>query len=473
MAAPSSPSDALLYESRPIAYTDPAAFSATAALFGCVGPAIETARVIEFGCASAGNLIPMALRYPRASFLGIDISAEEIAVGRARVAALGLGNIKLEAIDIAQFSAPKGAFDYVIAHGVLSWVPAHVRAAMFRICAESLADDGLAAISFNVLPGWRQQQIIRDICQRNAGEGTEAERAARARAALTQIAQGSGEAHPYGALVTQAARRAANQPLSYIASEFIAEVNDLFFFEEVQRMAAGAGMHYVCEADLSQSLPEFFLPPSSLAAMRDMLDANPTRTQSLLDEVSGRTFRRAILSKRAPRGLDVGALAGLHFSTQLLAPAEAPGMLFTRARRSVEVADANVKAALLAMARAYPATMAGAELARGAGAGFWETMLRHLAADHVRVRRAPLAVGRADAPAPKAFALAQLEARENQPWVTTITHNFSRLSEDAQKLLPLLDGARQRAGLAAVLDGSPQRVNEALLQLEREALLAP
>src|ERR1700680_55368 len=48
-------------------------------------------------------------------------------MGREAIAALGLKNVHLEPDDILKLGPGLGEFDYIIAHGVYSWVPAEVR----------------------------------------------------------------------------------------------------------------------------------------------------------------------------------------------------------------------------------------------------------------------------------------------------------------------------------------------------------
>ncbi len=55
-----------------------------------------------------------------------------------------------------------GTFDYIIAHGMFSWVTEAVREIIFRICSEYSKTTGLAYISFNVLPGWHIRRIVRE-----------------------------------------------------------------------------------------------------------------------------------------------------------------------------------------------------------------------------------------------------------------------------------------------------------------------
>src|ERR1700754_323283 len=64
--------DALPYPAMPITYTQPSHLAALAMLFGLSPANAEHARVLELGCASGGNIIPLASRFPNAHFVGID-----------------------------------------------------------------------------------------------------------------------------------------------------------------------------------------------------------------------------------------------------------------------------------------------------------------------------------------------------------------------------------------------------------------
>jgi len=144
--------DRLPYPSMPFAHTQPAHLAAVAALFGLSAADAGTARVLELGCAAGGNIIPLAARFPQASFVGIDLSPKQIESGRRRVAALGLSNIGLEQADLASLDMAGRHFDFVICNGVFSWVPVATQAAILRICERVLAPDGVATISYNVFP---------------------------------------------------------------------------------------------------------------------------------------------------------------------------------------------------------------------------------------------------------------------------------------------------------------------------------
>jgi ubiquinone/menaquinone biosynthesis C-methylase UbiE len=75
-------------------------------LFGLTPPEVETASVLELGCASGGNIIPLAVRFPRARFLGFDLTQRHVDEGQARIRALGLGNIEIRQGDVTTLDLP-------------------------------------------------------------------------------------------------------------------------------------------------------------------------------------------------------------------------------------------------------------------------------------------------------------------------------------------------------------------------------
>src|SRR5258707_4903218 len=108
---------------------------------------VTQCRVLEIGCGSGGNIIPLAYTLRGSSFLGIDLAKQPIAVARKKSRALALGNLELRACDLRDLSPSEGVFDYILAHGIYSWVPADVRDALLAACGALLAPQGIAFIS--------------------------------------------------------------------------------------------------------------------------------------------------------------------------------------------------------------------------------------------------------------------------------------------------------------------------------------
>ena len=53
--------------------------------------------------------------------------------------------------------------DYIIAHGIYSWVPGDVRDKLMAICHDNLSPNGIAYVSYNVFPGWHMLGALRNM----------------------------------------------------------------------------------------------------------------------------------------------------------------------------------------------------------------------------------------------------------------------------------------------------------------------
>jgi len=457
--------DSLPYPSMPMAYTQPAHLAALATLFGLQAPLADRARVLELGCAAGGNIIPLAARFPDAAFLGIDLSQRHVDDGRARIAQAGLTNVTLNQGDLTVLNLNGERFDYIICHGVFSWVPKPVQDAIFRLCRDNLTPHGMAAISYNVLPGWHSRMAIRDICLHYAGgEGTPRQRTARARAALEHIAEASDPSDPYGVLIRTEAKRLKSVPASYILGEFLAPANTAFHVRDFIHRAQDYQLGYLCEADLLAAVP-----PTLKPAIRDRLTsfATPDRTvaEQDIDYLTGRLFRRSILVRQPETGVrhvpGPERLGGLHAASPIrLDPdqtTENSAVFIDDRARPVTVGDATILRVFQWLSDAYPATVSLEDLTSAAGqdpamkARIERAVFTLVMSGRASISALPLRVGSASPPCPKVWAFARMEAASIQPWITSLNHAGVGATPILRTLLPYLDGTHDRAALRARL----------------------
>jgi methyltransferase-like protein/SAM-dependent methyltransferase len=459
----------LPYPSMPYAYTQPAHLAAIASLFGLEAPAADCARILELGCASGGNIIPLAARFPNSRFLGIDLAQRHIDEGRRRIAALNLENIELRQGDLTQIALAGEQFDYVICHGVFSWVPPAAQEAIFRLCNETLATNGVATISYNVLPGWHLRKIVRDIFLHHVGkEGPPRERVAGARQVLELIAQSVNKTEPYGQLLRIEAMRAARQPDSYILGEFLAAENTPCYFHEFVGRAGQYGLSYLCEGDLNASIPQI-QNANIRQRNRALAGTDPLALEQYVDFFTGRTFRRSVLVKAqqaasVQRTRSLERVRPLYFASKLSFDAsqsnETLSVYKDNRGRLIKAKGASVRHALARLAELYPATATLKQLTRQnapseAGADtearICKALFTMVVAGQATVSVLPLHTGRADAERPKAFSLARTEAAAGQPWVTTLQHTPMALQPAVGVLLAHLDGRKNRHELKTML----------------------
>ncbi len=192
-----TPYDDIPYESHPFAQSHPNRLFTIGTLFGLRPTPVQKCRVLELGCASGGNLIPMADYLPESQFVGVDNSARQIQDGLDTVKQLGLENVILKHASILDVDAAYGQFDYIICHGVFSWVPENVRLKILEICGTQLTPHGIAYVSYNTYPGWHMRGMIRDMMRYHAARfSAPKDRIQQARALLKFLAQSVGPANP-------------------------------------------------------------------------------------------------------------------------------------------------------------------------------------------------------------------------------------------------------------------------------------
>lgn len=508
--------EAVPYDSMPFAHTQPSHLAALATLFGLAPPPVPGARVLELGCASGGNIIPLAARFPEARFVGIDLSARHVALGRARIEAAALTNITLDRGDLAEPGLVIGTFDYIICHGVYSWAPPAAQQGILDIFGRNLTPAGLAYVSYNVLPGWRLRQVIRDIfCLRTDPASGPLERVALGRSLLDQLAAASREETPYGQLLRQEARQLAAMPDSYILGEFLSADNAPCSFGDFMARAAGAGLAYLCDTDLHTALPQLVSPDID-RLVKELAGSDPVMAGQTLDFVLGRQFRQSLLcradnSEPIRRDPEPRRIAALHFSSELrLVPGESRDdalVLRDRQKRTITTNDAVVARALDRLGAAWPETRALGELlddplvALGvprdqAADRITGSLLRVIVSKLASMSVTALKVGKAAAAKPMAWPIARHELNAGQAWTTSRRHMPLRLDALSAALVPELDGSKDRAELAshlltlveagrldaALIDAMPGSgrtararllVDRALQQLEQLALLEP
>ena len=468
--------DELPYDCLPLPQTHPARLAALALLFGLKPPAVETCRVLELGCGNGNNLIPMAYALPRAQFTGVDLSARQVGDGQDLIAAAGLTNIELRHKDIASIDAHCGTFDYIIAHGVYSWVPPQVRDHVMAICSANLAPNGVAYISYNTLPGWSSNGMIRDMMffqARGIEDSTERMRAGRQ---LLDFLAGAIPDTPYGALARQEIAFIQKQPDEYVAHDHMAEHNYPVYFHQFATHAARHRLKYLSEAEFSM-MGLGGLPTQTIAAMRK-LAPDIVAFEQLTDILRHRSFRQTLLvhdSAPIDRRLGAHSIAPLAIASQATVepwnPAtrsNAPVGFVARNGNRFNIGNALTHAALSHLIDRWPESLRfdelyeAARLARplapastaaqqgGARATLSAELLQLFAAGIVELRAWDPAPSAAISGRPMASELARLQARRGSE-ITTLLHQPLRIDAFERALVPFLDGNRDLAMLADVL----------------------
>lgn len=175
--------DELIYYSNSFSQCDIDYLYCLAKMHGLGVSLPQNATVLEIGCGCGGNILSQALNTPNAKFVGIDLSSKQIEIAKDAAKRMEISNIEFKAIDMCEFADFINGgglseflnlknsdikFDFIIMHGVYSWIPPFVRAKFLEIVRDFLAPQGICFVSYNCYPGWKYLEIQRDFMRFSA-----------------------------------------------------------------------------------------------------------------------------------------------------------------------------------------------------------------------------------------------------------------------------------------------------------------
>lgn len=475
--------DEVPYESNPFAQSHPDRLATVATLLGMNPAPVDRCRVLELGCSAGGNLIPMAETLPESSFLGVDLAQSEIGPGQEVIEGLGLTNIELKRMNILDVDRDLGEFDYLIAHGVYSWVPAEVQDKILDICGQQLAPNGIAYISYNTYPGWHMRAMIRNMMYYHGQQFTDPKMKLKQGRNLLSFMAKSAEREntPYSMLLQSELEMVRRSQDYYLIHEHLEEVNEPVYFHEFAERAAAKGLQYLGEADLRVMMPANF--PPEIESVLQVLAADIIHMEQYMDFLRNRMFRQTLLCREhipLDYRLRSERLGRFHVSSRAK-PVSAEPDICSNEYEKFQSPDATTisvnmplaKAAMLILSEIFPNSTTvdelrklarqrlGLESAEDANTIALDTQVigqcllsayTSVSSQLVELRLPPPRFILNVTEKPLAAALARHQASQGNK-VTNLRHESIHLSDFDRHILRHLDGQRDRDELVEIVVG--------------------
>jgi methyltransferase-like protein/2-polyprenyl-3-methyl-5-hydroxy-6-metoxy-1,4-benzoquinol methylase len=474
--------DRIPYPAGPYTQSHPDRLATLARLFGMSPRDARCCRVLELGCADGSNLIPMACALPESRFIGVDLAARQIKSGCELIAALGLVNIELRHLSISGVDDSFGTFDYIIAHGVFSWVSFELQEKILQICRERLGEQGVAYVSYNTYPGWRMRGMLRDMMLYHSRKFDEPQKQIeQARALINWLAETvKAENDPYGLLLKRELEHMQRWQDTYFRHDSLAEINEPIYFHQFIEQAERHGLQYLAEAEFSSMLASNYAAPVDETLNR--LGRNIIEMEQYMDFLRNRMFRQTLLCHeevKLNRSLGPWSLTGFHCASCCRPQLASLDLHSDKVEKfqgpkglTISVSQPIVKAALVLLAESWPQTIAFSDLAKRArsllmsapsatpsgvdvetdarvlGGALLTCYTKGLCEFHVHPGHFVVSPGER----PQACPLVRIQAA-NGDSVTNRRHERVLLDSLARRVLPLLDGTRDRTALVEALVG--------------------
>lgn len=338
----------------------PAWLAVTALLMGQRAPNLaEPFHYADLGCGNGFTAAVIAAACPHAEVWGFDFNPAHIEFATALAARSGLGNLHFVETSFADLAALPDAvlpgFDFMVAHGVLSWISPENRRCLLATIAKRLKPGGLVYLGYNVTTGWASMLPLRTLMRALVAaspERTDAavpgmldyiERLMRAGALFFRV-------HPSLEMRLEAMRKHDSR---YIAHEYLNQDWHPLMFAEVAAEMAEAKCRFIGSATLTENIPAAAVPANVVPFVTEARD--PFLRETLRDLGCAQTFRRDLFRKGAtflPAAEHQGLLGAVALAG--LGKARPEGEpTFATAIGSVS-GDAELYRSLLAMLEAGP-----------------------------------------------------------------------------------------------------------------------
>jgi SAM-dependent methyltransferase len=270
----------------------PLALRAAAALNGFAPPPADDFDYCELGCGTGDTTNTLAAAYPRARFVGVDFNAEHVAFARSLAARGGLGNVRFverDFADLAHETLPD--FDYVCAHGVLSWIAPETRGRLLDFAAARLKPGGVLYVTYNALPGWAAVEPLRRLMlDASAGvEGSSLDRARQGAGVASLLCEAGAEYFASNPAAEEMLYTALKMGLPYAAHEYFGAHWQPMYFADVAAEMATRDLGFIGQLPLYLNYRDLTIPASAMELFRRVSDR--ASFESLKDFAINEFFR--------------------------------------------------------------------------------------------------------------------------------------------------------------------------------------
>ena len=287
--------DVLSYPSGTFAQTHPDRLAAIGKFYGISTASPECCRVLELGCGDGSNLNWLAYSHPGSEFVGVDLGQTHIEEAKNAADELGLRNVRFDKTDVMEIEPEEyGKFDFIIAHGLFSWVPERVRRKILSLYRQLLIANGIGFVSYNVFPGSHRRRIARNAMRFHTKDIEDPMKQVEEGMSFVKFLVENPDVDPlYRELLKYELDGMQDREKSNIFHDDLAEENQPFYLSEFMNMAEAMELQYLSDAANFTSQPRK-LSPETIEAI-NKLSGKIIELEQYVDFITCPRFRQTLL----------------------------------------------------------------------------------------------------------------------------------------------------------------------------------
>ena len=252
----------------------------------------------DLGCGQGVTAAILAATHPCGVFHGIDAMPVHIDHARRLAAAAAIPNLQLQAVDFAaaiDLELPQ--FDYIVAHGVYTWIDREAQGTLRRFIDRRLKPGGLAYLSYNAMPGWARDLPFQGLLRELGGtfRGDSFARLTAAAELARSLAGARVSSLTASFIIKELQERPEDYAPAYLVHEFMPAAWQPLYVTEVRRNMAAIGLEPVGSATLSENLDWMVLDEAARKTLGAITD--PDARELVRDYYLDQRFRRDVFAR--------------------------------------------------------------------------------------------------------------------------------------------------------------------------------
>jgi SAM-dependent methyltransferase len=277
--------------------------------FACLANGFEPVSIdrpytyCELGSGRGLTIDVLAAANPGGHFYGVDFNPAHVRGARQLAETAGLTNVTLlensfeELVDGKVHDLPQ--FDFIVLHGVYTWVGAENRKNVRRFISDFLKPGGIVYVTYNAMPGWASalplQRLVRELASLRSARSDV--RLDDARAFVRRMNELQAAYFTGNSVGARLQALMSSHP-NYLVHEYLNEFFEPLYHADVARqLFDDCKVQFVGSADLPMAFPSLYLTQEKLDLLATVHDA--TTAETTKDYFLNTSFRKDVYVRGA------------------------------------------------------------------------------------------------------------------------------------------------------------------------------
>jgi hypothetical protein len=254
----------------------------------------------ELGFGKGLSLLTMATNYPNGQFYGVDFNPSHVKYANYMAKMAGLSNVKFFNLSFEEALEQEDkfpSFDYIVFHGVYTWVRKKAQKQIIKFCDKKIKTGGVIYNSYSAMPGCSQRAQLQKMIVETSHTvwGRSDDKLLQSLDIIDDFLNLDIMSHKKELI--SAFKPIKKQNINYLPHEYLNLAWSASYFIDIEKTFNKIGLDFVCLSDPIETFNLSVLPKNISDFIKDNFGSNMSMKEHYLDYVLSRTFRKDLYIK--------------------------------------------------------------------------------------------------------------------------------------------------------------------------------